>query len=473
MTAASILEGDVRETLRSLPAGHFHCVVTSPPFWGLRSYLKSDHPLKPLELGGEPTIEKYLENLLGVFEEVRRVLRDDGLCFVELGDSYNGSGEKKLQINSPKQMTNRGGISQRGTNVPDLKPGDKCGIPERFALAMQAAGWWWRQTIVWAKLSPMPESVSGWTWRRHRIKIAKCERAANEARSGDLAKQSAAVASRAEREAHDLTKNWRDCPGCEKCEKNNGLVLHRGRGRYTNAHSYIFQFANSAGYFYDQVATLEDCEPATLAREKYTRVLDDPDEQFAVRHDHESFSNGKRNPRSWFAIGHEPLKEAHYAAFPSEIPRRAIQAATSIHGCCRKCGGCWTRVVDKSVHGSWHNHENDDEQGAGQNGPERNKIMRDGRYRQESVGFRPACDCAMPPAEPVPCRVLDPFGGSGTVALEAIRLGCEATICELNPDYVAIARKRLAEEMPLLISQPKGDVECPKSPQSSEPQERA
>jgi len=107
----------------------------------------------------EPTPEEYVVKLVEVFREVRRVLREDGVLWLNLGDSYNGSGKKEAQINSPKQMTSRGANTQRGTRVAGLKPKDLIGIPWQVAFALQADGWWLRSDIIWAKPNPMPESV--------------------------------------------------------------------------------------------------------------------------------------------------------------------------------------------------------------------------------------------------------------------------------------------------------------------------
>ena len=138
-----------------------NCVVTSPPYWGLRDY--GD----PNQIGLERTPEEYVESIRAVFREVWRVLRGDGVAWLNLSDSYNGSGRKELQINSPKQMTSRGAQSQRGTSVAGLKPKDLCGIPWRVAFALQADGWYLRSDIIWAKPNPMPESVTDRPTRSH------------------------------------------------------------------------------------------------------------------------------------------------------------------------------------------------------------------------------------------------------------------------------------------------------------------
>lgn len=152
-----ILQGDVREQLRSLPAESVHTCVTSPPYFGLRSYLPDDHPDKAKEIGLEPTPEAYVAELVAVFREVRRVLRKDGTCWINLGDSYAGGG-RGGGANGSKQQTNVGSLLGPKDNY-GLKPKDLIGIPWMVAFALRAEGWWLRQEIIWAKPNPMPESV--------------------------------------------------------------------------------------------------------------------------------------------------------------------------------------------------------------------------------------------------------------------------------------------------------------------------
>lgn len=152
-----IITGDCLESLRTLPSESVHCCVTSPPYWGLRDYGHDG------QIGLEKSPEEYVAKMVAVFSEVRRILRNDGTLWLNIGDSYNGStmtggnnginmsgGESgfkvKRQFDKPKQETG-------------LKPKDLCGIPWRLAFAMQSDGWYLRQDIIWHKPNPMPESV--------------------------------------------------------------------------------------------------------------------------------------------------------------------------------------------------------------------------------------------------------------------------------------------------------------------------
>ena len=151
-----VIQGDVREKLRELPSESVHCCVTSPPYWGLRSYLPEGHELKPLELGNEPTPEEYVQHMVEVFREVKRVLRKDGTLWLNLGDCYAHPGkggpwdERRSRFNS-KQTTPGHMYAQQANRrrVPGLKPKDLVGIPWRVAFALQADGWYLRCDIIW------------------------------------------------------------------------------------------------------------------------------------------------------------------------------------------------------------------------------------------------------------------------------------------------------------------------------------
>ena len=147
----TILEGNVLETLKGVPSCSVQCAVTSPPYYGLRDYGVEG------QIGLEPSPEAYVEQLLNVFREVYRVLKDDGTLWLNLGDGYNGSGQK----------TNQGSLIDRPARVNGLKPKDLIGIPWMVAFALRADGWYLRQDIIWAKPNPMPESVTDRCTKAH------------------------------------------------------------------------------------------------------------------------------------------------------------------------------------------------------------------------------------------------------------------------------------------------------------------
>ena len=152
----AIYIGDCLESMRAMPAESAHCCVTSPPYFGLRDYGTDG------QIGLEPTPDEFVQALVDVFREVRRVLRDDGTLWLNLGDSYSSTAPGTR--NSPQPRGNRGNPEQWANVRPDLrgeglKPKDLIGIPWRVAFALQADGWYLRQDIIWNKPNPMPESV--------------------------------------------------------------------------------------------------------------------------------------------------------------------------------------------------------------------------------------------------------------------------------------------------------------------------
>ena len=149
--ATEIKTGDCTSVLKTLEANTFNTCVTSPPYWGLRDYGED------AQLGLEQTPEEYVANMVKVFREVKRVLRDDGTLWLNLGDSYSGSGKGPSSSLSKKHHHMEHAHS---SVVPlGLKPKDLVGIPWRVAFALQADGWYLRQDIIWHKPNPMPESV--------------------------------------------------------------------------------------------------------------------------------------------------------------------------------------------------------------------------------------------------------------------------------------------------------------------------
>jgi len=161
--------GDVRESLRTLPDESVQCVVTSPPYWGLRDYGCAG------QIGMEPTPAEYVETMRAIFAEIRRVLRADGTAWLNLGDSYAGSwgaqsresggvsAASAHQVEAAPKRTRTGAIPEGS----GLKPKDLVGIPWRVAFALQDDGWWLRSDIVWSKPNPMPESVTDRPTRAH------------------------------------------------------------------------------------------------------------------------------------------------------------------------------------------------------------------------------------------------------------------------------------------------------------------
>ena len=159
----NLVLGDCRNVLPTLPAGSVHCCVTSPPYFGLRDYGHEN------QIGLERTPEAFVQELVEVFREVRRVLRDDGTLWLNLGDSYNAYNANRGASTSISDGTAGRGhpTHRRGLTTPTLKNKDLIGIPWRVAFALQSDGWYLRQDIIWHKPNPMPESVTDRCTKAH------------------------------------------------------------------------------------------------------------------------------------------------------------------------------------------------------------------------------------------------------------------------------------------------------------------
>ena len=205
----TILCGDVLDMLATVPDGIVQCCVTSPPYWGLRDYGEDG------QIGLEPTPEQYVEKMVAVFREVKRVLRDDGVLFLNLGDTYHGGGggnygDSKSTRTHHEHLTN---VRNR-VDLPNLKPKDLVGIPWRVAFALQSDGWWLRSDIIWHKPNPMPESVRDRPTKAHEyiFLLAKSKRYYYDA---DAVREAGSpeTAARAKRGVSAAHKNVNGAPG--------------------------------------------------------------------------------------------------------------------------------------------------------------------------------------------------------------------------------------------------------------------
>jgi len=513
-----VINADCIEGMRSLPAESVHLIVTSPPYWGLRDYgiPPSTWPDGWVGVFGlEPTPELYVEHTLMIFREARRVLRKDGTLWVNLGDSYAtgagkacspGGGAQGERWEGPKGYRGNHDLSPKHARpqVPDgknphamvptfqpnrmpqvgLKPGDLVGIPWRVALAMQGDGWFLRRDNIWFKPNPMPESVNGWRWERCRIKVGKSDRVPAHHKSAATSEIPHSVGlTRAGREGRaNIEAPAIDCPGCDKCAPNGGLVLRKGNWRCTTSHEYVFQFSKSDSYFCDAEAGRErttgnahargsGVNPKAKSNGPNSRMVksrvpregdDKPNASVGnVRpRQNASFSSAvnlivsNRNRRSVWTIATAPYREAHFATFPPNLVRPIIQAASPVK-CCGKCGAPWAPVVQRGepnieqqracggdANGAYNGTATKDflANGAEDASAVKARILA-GMVRKTVIDHRPTCRCG---AVGVPARVLDMFGGSGTTAQVAGELGRDAILIELNPNYIPLIHKRTA-----------------------------
>jgi len=412
-----IFVGNSIEILPTLPAESVHCVVTSPPYWSLRDYSlpltvwggdpTCAHVWGPemtqhqrgqvgehstLEggpqaggngrlrqarqgqfcqrcgawcgcLGLEPTPDLYVAHLVEVFREVRRVLRGDGTCWVNLGDSYASS----PQIDNYADPKASRRTPDGRCRTASVKPKDLVGIPWRVAFALQADGWWLRSAVVWHKPNCMPESVTD---------------------------------------------------------------------RPTNDYEFVFLLAKSERYFYDSAAIAEGAKQPNGKAELTGQHKRGQLQNLSGSTLGTNQGAATRNRRAVWTIPTTGFKGAHFAVFPPALVEPCVKSGTSERGACPKCGAPWERIIKSTGH---------------KNNREPAHVPGNSDTKTDSTGWQPTtvdtddwqptCNCAA--GDPIPCTVLDPFGGAGTTALQADRLQRDAILIELNPDYAEMARQRI------------------------------
>lgn len=322
----TIRHGDCREVLATLPADSVNCCVTSPPYWGLRDYGMDG------QIGREDTPDAFVAEMVAVFREVRRVLRDDGTLWLNLGDTYQNAKGQSGGVD-PKQPARRHGLRPNDVSIPGLKPKDLIGVPWLVAFALRIDGWYLRQDIIWSKPNPMPESVQDRCTKSHEY-LFMLSKSARYHYDIDAIKEPMSLSS-VTRLAQDVENQIGSdrVPG-----KTNGPMKAVGKADKQRGHG-----RRHAGFTerWDAMERAEQC-------------------------------SGMRNRRSVWTVATQPFSDAHFATFPPELIEPCIKA------------GC-----------------------------------------------------------PVGGVVLDPFGGAGTTGMVADRLGRDAILIELNPEYAAMAERRI------------------------------
>ena len=448
-----ILLGDVRARLADLPPDSVHCVVTSPPYWGLRDYGVVG------QLGLEPTLGEHIATMVDVFRAVRRVLRPDGVCFVNYGDCYattpNGrsaadtkaaGGDDRTFRDKPFSTVGpvfsdsasggyRGGdknFNQSSGRVVAggfLKPKDLCMVPQRFAIAMQDDGWWVRSVFPWLKRNAMPESVSDRpaTATEWMFMFTKSSRYFWDA---DAVRRQAAPAA-----PYKAPSGW------DQSEGAHGSIHREGGARSDKQRGHSRRHAG----FNARWDAMDKAEQAANGRNfRNSDLFFD-----SLDGAHGLIVDGDGLPLA-MDVAPKPFSEAHFATFPPDLVEPLIRGATSERGVCPHCGAPWVRVANKDLvdtpavsHGSAVDCRDTGGLAAGDQGSRR---ARDGHVpgmitRVVTIGWEPSCSCEG--NAPVPAVVLDPFGGAGTTALVADIMQRDAIITELNPEYAEIARKRI------------------------------
>ncbi|MGY2209934.1 DNA-methyltransferase [Pseudomonas pergaminensis] len=336
-----VLIGDCIESMRTLPDKSVQMCVTSPPYYGLRDYGVDG------QIGLEETPAEFIARLVEVFREVRRVLRDDGTTWVNMGDSYasggRGGGGSFMAERGDGAWQGKGQATGWRSAPTGYKHKDLMGMPWRLAFALQDDGWYLRQDIIWHKPNPMPESV---------------------------------------------------------------------RDRCTKAHEYIFLLSKSPKYFYDQSATLEPCSPNT----------------------------------------HNRLSQDVLAQIGSDRANGGAKTNGNMKAVARKPNGVgWGHGTDNKERCRGRIKDNESMDSALAVMPsERNKRT---VWTVPTHSFKGAHFATFPPDLIRPCilagaplggTVIDPFGGAGTTAVVAMQEGRKSILCELNPEYAAMAERRIA-----------------------------
>jgi len=423
-----IFHGDALTRLREMPASSIDCCVTSPPYWALRDYGVAG------QFGLEETPEQWCQNLVGVFREVRRVLKPTGTLWLNCGDSYiskpHGYGEThdpkyKAGRNRSHERLSRGNRQIQGS----YKSKDLVGQAWMLAFGLRSDGWYLRRDIIWHKPNCMPESA---------------------------------------------------------------------KDRPTTAHEYIFLLSKSETYFYDYIAVMEPTTGNSHARgsgvnpkavggweeghgrhsavefstkrvggsNSRMRVDRDPHHQTPAKvraKQNRSFSAAvaglvsQRNCRSVWSIPTAPFRGAHFATFPPRLVERCIRAGSSERGCCSICGAPWVRTVHSESlpriettprqARKWteieqrRNRRDNPQRGVLGSGVSHNVAY----SRVSAVGWEPTCSCSLA-GDPVPAMILDPFAGACTTLMVAEGLGRSSVGIEISAEYIAMASRRLFGE---------------------------
>lgn len=452
MPTGQLIVGDVRDALESLPDDSIHCVVTSPPYWGLRVYAglpssvwggspecqhkwqaivrkgqsggsdPENSPKQALKgsenyqrtpdldqavclecaawrgtLGNEPTLEMYVRNITEIFDLIRRKLHPSGTVWLNLGDCYAGGGRGGNPADSPfqKQATNQGSQVQRSPIPTGCKPKDLVGLPWLIAFALRGSSWWLRSDIIWAKPNPMPESITD---------------------------------------------------------------------RPTRSHEYIFLLAKTPRYFYDGEAIKEPYADSTIhqarsvyrgrARKNYSGAnAQDPSE--SKRRILESVrQGGGRNKRDVWWITKQGFSGAHFATYPVKLVEPCVKAGSSEGGVCSRCLAPRVRVVERDpipdeIKKRFEEARQRSASATGRTDGHTN-YKPNWRRGGRTVGWRWSCDCAttnIQEGEPstIPATVLDPFSGSGTTGLVALSLGRSYIGVDADPTCAPMAQLRIQQ----------------------------
>lgn len=452
-----IYQGDSLEVLRVFPDQSVHMCVTSPPYWSLRNYHADG------QVGAEETPEEYVAKLVDVFREVKRVLRDDGSFWLNIGDCYatNGIYIGDYKKNHPDHQDLHVKNSDR---YPDklkgfrggeyqIKAKDLIGIPWRVAFALQSDGWCLRNDIIWNKLNPMPSSQTDRLTSSFEHIFLFAKSGGNPVywvhRDGFGARVKPApdyvyANQLTGEEVREEPEDWKIATylGMDKVEYR----LWKRRNLWI-----------SHDYFFDQeaikepIVTKQHSKTIKFGGTKYPGVAGD--NTYSGR---DYVVTGKRNKRDVWTVSTANCREGHFAVYPSRLILPCIQAGTSEHGVCAGCGAPYERVVVKGdPDEAWKKQCGADStgqyNGVGLKDYQANEVQNPsdvkrrilaGMVGKKTIGWSKTCSCQTDAV--VPALVMDVFMGSGTTAVTALQHGRNFVGIDLNPDYIQIAEKNIA-----------------------------
>lgn len=374
---ATILQGDVLTVLRTLPDNHFGCVITSPPYYGLRDYGVEG------QLGLEGSVQEHVAKMVEVFDEVKRVLHPSGTAWVNYGDCWattpNGRSAEATKAAGDDDRTYRDKPFSTVGGV--IKPKDLCLVPQRFMIAMQEAGWWVRSDITWGKPNGMPDSSAVYrpgSANERIILFAKSD-----------------------------SCDWFVDRGTGELRLNPDLTERRP---LTTRPDQMGPRWTRLGHYYDAAAVMQGLAPASVER----LAQDVASQTGSTRANDGRKTNGNMKAVGGKQRGHS-RRHAGFNDRWDAMTREEQQA-----------GGRYLRNYEPAPAQVWEIAT---------------KPFRESHFATFPPELVERCIRAgAPPGLPI----LDPFGGSGTTALVANAYGYDATLIELNPDYIALARRRLA-----------------------------
>ena len=437
-----IIQGDALTILKQLPNEIVNCCVTSPPYWSLRDYQVEG------QLGLEKTFEEYITKLCDIFDQVKRVLRKDGTCWVNLGDSYNGSksgntnGVYADRIDKSKSYANSDSFKKEEQNIPTKS---LCLIPQRFAIEMVNRGWILRNTIIWHKPNCMPSSANDrftvdFEYLFFFVKSSDTQFWTNEKTGLCVGKQPLGTKGI---EGIDWEWQKKDSSWQRPSRDETFKLPSRQKSTYAKEGYKKVSFWTGHDYWFEQQfeawkdTNINDTKRAGQYIQYGGKHKDSKDNKGVVVGN----PTQGRNKRCVWTIPTQPFPEAHFATFPEALIETPIKA-----GCpqyvCKKCGKGREKIYEVS-------YESPNTR------PGNPNINRD-RYIDKTtmIGYRPNkvfskinkelgySDCLCNASwESGIC--LDPFMGAGTTAVVAKKQGKKYIGIELKQEYIDMANKRL------------------------------